>query len=274
MTHNWRAIKAIARKDLREVAHSRSTLLPMLLVPAFLLVLLPLILVLLPQFFDASDLDIDDIQMIFDVMPSSLRTEFSGLSPEQTWVMLSANYLFAPMFLLVPLMVTVILAADSFVGERERRTLEALLYTPVSDTDLFLWKTLVALGPALAINLICFVLYGLVVNLGGYGTMGRVYFPVAPWWAMVFWLGPAVSLAGLGATVLISSKAKTFVQAQQVSSMLVLPIVFLMIGQVSGLFFLGVPLIMVLGLVLFGIGALLVRLGIRTFSREDLIARV
>jgi len=274
MTHNWRAIKAIARKDLRQVTQSRSTLLPMLLVPAVLLIVLPLILVLLPQFVDASELNVDDLQTILEIMPPNLRAQFEDLSPEQTWVMLNANYVFAPMFLIVPLMVSVILASDSFVGERERKTLEGLLYTPVSDTDLFVGKILAALVPALVIDVACFALYAVVVNAGGYRTMGHIFFPVAPWWAMVFWLGPAVSVAGLGATVLISSKVRTFVQAQQISGMLVLPIVFLMVGQISGLFFLGVPLIMILGLLIHGIGGLFVWLGAKTFSRGELIARV
>ena len=39
-------------------------------------------------------------------------------------------YLFAPMYLIVPMMVSAVIAADSFVGERERKTLEALLHTP------------------------------------------------------------------------------------------------------------------------------------------------
>ena len=153
-------------------------------------------------------------------------------------------------------------------------TLEALLYTPVSDGDLFLAKVLTALLPAMVIGVASFAAMAVAVNAAGYSLMGGLFFPAPPWWPMVFWLGPAVSLLGLGATVLFSARAKTFMQAQQTSGMLVLPIVLLMVGQVSGLLFLGVGVMLVLGLVVFAVGALLVWIGARTFSRGELIARV
>ena len=44
--------------------------------------------------------------------------------------MLVNGYLLAPLFLIVPLMVSAVLAADAFAGEKERRTLESLLHLP------------------------------------------------------------------------------------------------------------------------------------------------
>jgi hypothetical protein len=144
----------------------------------------------------------------------------------------------------------------------------------VTDTELFVAKLLTALIPALAVDVVSFLLYGLVVNLGGYHAMGRVFFPTATWWPLVFWLGPAMSVAGLGATVLMSSKAKSFMEAQQASAFLVLPVVVLMIGQITGLFFLGVALEMAIGLAVWAVGAWLIWVGSKTFSRGELIARV
>jgi len=274
MNWNWRAVRAIIRKDLVQVLRNKAIVLPMILVPLILLVLMPLVFVLLPQLVPAEELNVDDLQGLLQVLPPTIRAEFEGMTAEQVWVTLSTNYTFAPMFLVVPLMVSVIVASDSFVGERERKTLEALLYTPISDLELFVAKVLTALLPAVAIATAAFILYGVVVNAAGYSMMGGLFFPAAPWWPMVFWLGPAVSLAGVGATVLISSKAKTFMQAQQTSGALVLPVVLLMAGQLAGVFFLGVGLTLILGLIVMLVGALLVWIGARTFSRGELIARV
>jgi len=235
---------------------------------------MPVLMVLLPRFVGPEELGLEDLQGLFRSMPSPLARALEGLPLEQTWIMLSANYMFAPMFLIVPLMVSSIIAADSFVGERERRTLEALLYTPVSDADLYAAKVLAALLPALVINVGSFVLMAIAVNAAGYGMMGRLFFPSAPWWPMVFWLGPAVSVMGIGATVIISSRSRTFMQAQQTSGALVLPIVVLMIGQLSGMLFLGVGLILALGALVMAIGVLLITIGARRFSRGELMARV
>jgi len=274
MNRNWRAIRAIVRKDLRQVLQNKSVILPMILVPALILIVIPVAMVVAPQFVAVEDLDVDDLQSLYEALPAALLEDFEGLDLTQTWIMLSANFMFAPMFLIVPLMVAIIIASDSFVGERERKTLEALLYTPVSDADLFLAKVLTALLPAVVIGIASFVLMAVAINIAGYSMMGGLFFPAAPWWPMVFWLGPAVSLMGLGATVLISARAQTFMQVQQMSGFLVLPIVLLMFSQISGFLFLGVGVMLILGLVTFIIGAVLVVIGARTFSRGELIARV
>lgn len=272
MNWNWRAVRAIMRKDLKQVAQNRMVWLPIVIVPAMLLVVLPLVLVLLPSL--AGTDEFDDLAAFLDQMPPQLKARFTGLSGQQVWIELSTNYLFAPLFLIVPLMVSSVLAADGFVGEKERKTLEGLLHTPVRDSELFVAKLLTALVPALVVEVASFSLYGLVVNLSGYRLMGRVFFPSSNWWALVFWLGPGVSVVGLGVTVLISSKAKTFMQTQQISGMLVLPIVFLMIGQISGLFFIGVAVVLITGLFIWLVGIWLVWIGAKTFSRGELITRV
>ena len=165
-----------------------------------------------------------------------------------------------------------VLAADGFAGEKERKTLEALLYTPISEVELFVAKLLTGFIPSMIVSLGAFVVYGIVVNLSGYPTVGRIFFPTASWWPLVFWLGPGVALVGLGATVLISSKAKSAVQAQQVSGILVMPIVFLMIAQISGLFYLGTTLVILIGLAAWILGLWLIWIGARTFARNELIA--
>ena len=66
-------------------------------------------------------------------------------------IVLILVYFFAPFYLILPLMVASVIAADSFAGEKERKTLEALLYTPTTDGELFLAKMLSAWTPAVAV---------------------------------------------------------------------------------------------------------------------------
>lgn len=267
-------MRAIMRKDLKQVFQNKMVWMPMVVVPVIFLIVFPGLVVVLPNLVGSSGFDPEDMDPLLKQLPAQFRGMLQGLSPQQQFTVLGANFLFAPMFLIIPLMVSSVLGADSFAGEKERKTLEGLLYTPVTDTELFVAKLLTALIPALAVDVVSFLLYGLVVNLGGYHAMGRVFFPTATWWPLVFWLGPAMSVAGLGATVLMSSKAKSFMEAQQASAFLVLPVVVLMIGQITGLFFLGVALEMAIGLAVWAVGAWLIWVGSKTFSRGELIARV
>jgi ABC-2 type transport system permease protein len=269
-----RAVRAIIRKDLRQVTQNKLVWLPMIIVPALLQVIMPVVSVALPTMLGPEAFSMEDMSGLLNALPPELRGAMRSMDALEQYVFLSANYMFAPLFLIVPLMISSILAADSLAGEKERKTLESLLYTPVTDEELFLAKVLGALVPAQVISLASFMLYAIVVNLVGYQVMGRVFFPVATRWPLVLWLGPGVSLLGLGATVLISSKVNTFMQAQQAGGLFVLPVVGLMIAQMGGVLFLSVALVLVLGVLAWLIGLGLIWVGAKTFARGQIIARI
>jgi len=171
-------------------------------------------------------------------------------------------------------MVSSVIAADSFAGEKERKTLEALLYTPTTDGELFLSKLISAWLPALGVAWGGFVLYALVVNAAAWPTMGRVFFPNLMWVFLALWVAPAAAGMGLGTTVLISVRAQGFQDAYQLGAMVVLPIVLLVIGQASGVIYFSVGLVVLLGLVLWIVDAALLWLGGRTFQRSELASRL
>jgi ABC-2 type transport system permease protein len=271
---NWRGMRAVIGKDLGQVRQNTMVWLPMVILPVILQVIMPLFMILLPQLGGQESMNMEDIEPLIRLMPASLNPAGATTTPEALWVIMSSCYMFAPFFLIVPLMVSSILAADSIVGEKERKTLESLLYTPLSDAELYIAKALVSILPALSLTVVSFVVYTIVVNAAGYATVGRLFFPTLIWWPLVFWVAPAVSVAGLGVTVLISSKAKSFMQAQQSSGILVLPIVAWMAAQAAGVFFMGPGLLTLIGLIVWAIGLWLIWIGSRTLSRSNLISRV
>jgi len=92
-------------------------------------------------------------------MPEFLSETIGGMDQTQSGIVLLIGYLFAPFFLIMPLMFSTVIAAESFAGERERKTIEALLYTPATDTELFLGKVLAAFTPAVLITWGGFIAY-------------------------------------------------------------------------------------------------------------------
>jgi ABC-2 type transport system permease protein len=102
--------------------------------------------------------------------------------------------------------------------------------------------------------------------------MGRIWFPLATWYPMIFWIAPALSLLGIAATVLISAREPTFMGAYQTSASLVLLVVALLIGQITGVLYLSVGIGLALGVVLFLVDAVLIRIAVRTFNRAKLLA--
>lgn len=269
-----RAVRAIVRKDLRVVTQSKLVMLPLIVLPVLLLVLLPAGIALLPGLLPETQSTASDIKQLLDKIPSDLKPQLAGLNDLQTFTYMMLVYFLAPLYLIVPLMVASVIAADSFAGEKERKTMEALLYSPTTDQELFAAKLISAWIPAMAVSLGGFVLYALVVNLAAWPVMGRVFFPNAMWFVLALWVAPAVAVLGLGSTVLISSRVQTFQEAYQGGAIVVLPVVFLAVSQFTGVLFLSLWVVVLVGLIVWAIDALVLWFGARTFRRTEVIAKL
>ncbi|MBS3784786.1 MAG: ABC transporter permease subunit [Anaerolineae bacterium] len=269
----WRTLRTLALRDLRVVTRSKAVMLPMLIVPLIFIVALPAGIGLFAPQMAAAD-EADDLTPFLEMMPPAMAERFAGYNDAQILVVAILEYLFAPMFLIVPLMVASTIAADSFAGEKERKTLEGLLHTPTTDAELFLGKLLAAWIPAVLVTLGAFVLYAVVANLSAWRVMGGVFFPSAMWVVLVLWLAPAAAGVGLGTMILVSSKVSTFQDAYQLSGLLVLPVLLLVFGQLAGVLYLSVLAVLVTGLLLWVIDAAILWLSIRTFKRTEIIARL
>jgi ABC-type Na+ efflux pump permease subunit len=266
-------VRTLALRDLKVVLRSRAVVLPMLIVPLIFLVIIPAgVGIFAPQMAAAGELE--DLAQFLEMMPAPMRQALAGYDEAQILVVVLLEHLFAPMFLIIPLMVASTIAAGSFVGEKERKTLEALLHTPTTDTELFVGKLLASWVPAFLVGLGAFLLYTVVVNVSAWPVMGRVFFPSAMWVALVLWLAPAAAGVGLGMIILISSRVSTFQDAYQLSGMVVIPVLLLVFGQVAGVLYLNVLAVMLMGLFLWLVDAAILWYGIRTFRRSEIIARL
>lgn len=271
---NWRAVWAIMRKDLRVVVQNKGVVLPIVILPAVLFVALPLLVTLLPAAFDSTGASSGDLQELLAMVSPGLRAQLQGLDPDAAGAVFFLVYMLAPLFLIVPIMVSNVIAADSFVGEKERKTLEALLYTPTTDGELLTGKLLAAWLPALAVSLLGYGLYSITANLAASQMVGEALFPNLVWSVMVAWVAPAAAAFGLTSMMLVSARAKTFQDAYQTGSLVVLPVLILLLSQAVGVIYFSVWLTLLLGLVFWIVSLALLIYGIRTFHRTELIAQL
>ena len=102
---------------------------------------------------------------------------------------------------------------DAEVSRRERKTIEALLYTPAEDAELLAGKVAAAAIPAVRITWIGFAVYVVILNTAPYRLFYRVWFPLPIWWPLIFWISPALVFLGIAITVLISAKVPNFLGA-------------------------------------------------------------
>ncbi|HEX4867186.1 MAG TPA: ABC transporter permease subunit [Acidimicrobiales bacterium] len=265
----WAVMRAIIVKDLLAVRRAKAVIIPMLAVPTLLMVLLPLGVGLAARAQESAD-----VSRLLDSMPGDLAAPILALPAHEQLIVLVNGYLLAPLFLIVPLMVSAVLAADAFAGEKERKTLESLLHLPIPEKDLFLAKLMAAFIPALAVSWIGFLCFCLVANGVAWPVMHRIFVPTQLWLVMIFWVGPAVATLGLAVMVRVSARTKTSQEANQLGGAVILPLIFLSVGQSSGLLLVSLPLALAIGAAIWVVALWLVRGGARRFTRDQLAARV
>ncbi len=166
-----------------------------------------------------------------------------------------------------PITISLVIALDSFVGEKERRSVEPLLSSPLEDWQLYLGKLLAALvAPILA------ALLGTLVYLVGiYSTIG--WWPTPSFLIQVIVLTIVQGIVMVSGAVVISSQTTSTRAANLLASFIIVPMALLIEGESIVMFWARYDVLWwsILGQIV--IAALLVRMGVSYFNREELIGR-
>lgn len=262
-------MRAVMRKDMTAVRRSKGVVLPMLLVPTLLLLVLPLLISLAAVSQGSVNID-----SMLHSLPGAVRDAIMHRPQRERLVMLVDGYLLAPLFLIVPLMLASVLAADAFAGEKERKTLETLLHLPMPERDLFYAKVLSAFVPALLVSWLGFAVFATVVNVTAWPVMHRVFVPTKLWAVVIFWVAPAVATLGLGVMVRVSARVGSTQEANQLGGAVILPLIFLAVIQTVSLLISTLPIALGVGGGVWALALWLTVRGARRFTRDRMAATV
>ncbi|MBI4632112.1 MAG: ABC transporter permease subunit, partial [Chloroflexi bacterium] len=166
-----------------------------------------------------------------------------------------------------PITVSIVIALESFVGEKERHSLEPLLSSPLSNIQLYLGKVLASTIPPLIAAYMGIIVYlvGLYINLR--------------WVAPIQLLIQIVVLTTVQATVMVSAAVVISTQVTSVrasnllSSFVIIPMALLIQGESVIMFWARYDVLwaIIFGLVLLNV--VLVRMGVQLFNREELLGK-
>ena len=264
----------VFRKDWLEIKRNWQVLLPIVILPLIFAVAFPLIISVISN-APAEEMGTGDFQTLISIMPIDIQALIAQMTPNQVIVYVMVLYFFAPMFLIIPIMASSVLGSDSFAGERERKTIEALLATPISDSELLLGKILVSFIPAMAVTVVSFAVYTVIVDITTVGLFnGMLLLPNATWLIMILGVAPTLALCSIGLTVIISAKVKGFKEAQQISVLLLLPVLGLVFAQISGVLILGPAILVLLIGILATVDIVVFYLGTKIFRREEILSNM
>ena len=255
---------AVTKKDIRGVTLNKQVFAVLLIVPLALVIVLPSIFVLVTAFApDAAS----DFQKILDMLPA----DNGAHSQQQRIFGLILNNIMPVFFLMIPIMASSVMAASSFVGEKEKHTLETLLYSPLSLKQMFQAKILAGFSVGMMVSYISFAAMMLVLELEVFLLTGKAILPSSSWLAIMLLIAPAISIIAIAVTVRSSAKAQTIEEAQQRAVFLVFPILALLIGQFTGILLISAGLLWGVGAVLAALDVLLMRGAAGSFTYEKLL---
>lgn len=259
-------IKVLVQKEWREVFKNRMVL--------FVVAFLPILFTILPLgiLYSMGTAD-GGMDALSDMDLGGQFTQFCGglTSSDCGQYYLLAQFMM--FFMMMPVIIPVTISSYSIVGEKSMRTLEPLLATPITTIELLIGKALAAIIPAISVNWLGFGLYLLGIRLLNVSPAAIKELLNPIWLMTVLVLGPLLSVTSVSMAVMISSRVNDPRVAEQLASLLVLPVVGLAIGQTTGLFFINQTMIVWLSVGVALVDVLMVYFAVQLFQRESILTR-
>ncbi len=166
-----------------------------------------------------------------------------------------------------PISFSLVIALETFVGEKERNSLEPLLAMPITDAELYLGKMLAALLLPLSASYL-----GVVVYVAGmYWTMG--YLPPLNLLIQIFLLTGMEALVMVSGAVVVSSQTTSVRAANLLASFIIIPMALLVQAESVIMFWARYNVLWYIVAGLLVVDLVLVRMGIRIFNREEILSK-
>ena len=259
-------IKTIIRKEWAEVFKNRMVI--------FTVAFLPLLLTAIP------------LGILYGIHTTTQATSSTGALPDEMTQSMCPSGLnasdciqvflvseFMMLFMLVPVAIPVTIAAYSIVGEKTTRSLEPLLATPITTAELLMGKCLSAIIPAVVATYAAFGIFA----LGSWIILENKILLTAMldlrWLIAIFILGPLIAILAVTFALMVSSRVNDPRAAEQISMVVILPVLAGFFGQVAGLFALNARLISIVAVIMLVLDAVMLFLTTHVFQREQILTR-
>jgi len=257
------------RKELRETLRNKF-LFPVYLILPPIAVIVPVVLTTLASTLVA--IDKDDPLVLAMLRTVSTAPEFAGMPLEEgiTRFFLRNTLAF---YLLMPVGLSSISAAFSIVAEKQQRTLEPILATPITTFEFLTGKLLASLVPSIILTWAAALLAAVILNGMTWGKYQTLLLPDRFWALVVFVLAPLMGTASVLAAMRLSAKMNDPQAANQFTGLVIVPIFMIGIGVFGKVLTLSIVAVVVACLIVLLLALLLLRLNLKNFQREEILTR-
>lgn len=180
---------------------------------------------------------------------------------------------FVLLFLIMPVIIPVTIASYSIVGEKTTRTLEPVLATPITTIELLAGKALAGILPAIGVTYLSYAVFLIGTSILAVSPAVTLKLLEPLWLLAILAIGPLLSLTGVSLAVMISSRVNDPRVAEQLASLVMIPLLALFMGQSFGLIQIDQTVIFWAILGLIGLDVLLLYFATQLFQRETILTR-
>lgn len=262
MDKSW----VIIRKEWSEVFKNRFVLFAVAFMP-ILFIIIPLVIL-----YSMRGSAIADAGGMMTDMPEQFASVCEGLSATacSQYFIISQ---FLILFLMMPVIIPVTIASYSIVGEKTTHTLEPVLATPITTLELLLGKALAGVIPALGVTWVSYIIFAIGTKILALDPQLAKAVMAPIWLISIFGIGTLLSVAGVSLSIMISSRVNDPRVAEQLSSLVVIPLLALFMGQSFGLVQFDLTLVLWVTFGMLLLDGVLLYFAIQLFQRETILTR-
>lgn len=177
----------------------------------------------------------------------------------------------APFFLMVvgffPVTISLVVALEAFVGEKERGTIEPLLSSPLNDWQIYTGKLMAGITVPLVASYIDIGTYLLIL------AIQKIAVPEFGLIVQMLALTLSHAVLMVSASILISTQSTSVRAANLLASFIIIPVALLIQGETTMIFWGNNSILWLAILAILIMAGLLIRVGLAHFRREALIGR-
>ncbi|RBP35937.1 ABC transporter permease subunit [Garciella nitratireducens] len=244
-------------KDIHTIMKNKKIIGIMCLVPFILTIIMPTIFIVSVK---NSNIEISAFLKIFEKALNMSMGRFSLIEQKKIIIDFFIYNVLPIFFMLIPTMVSTIVSANSFVGEREKGTLETLFLAPLKVRDIFIAKVKVSILLSVVFNIVIFVIMSIVLNIVLYTCEFNFFFPNVKWWILLIIASLGITILSTTFVIKKSKNSDSVEEAQQAAVFVILPIISIVVGQFTGFLFISTFAIFVVSLLLLLISIMVMKI--------------
>ncbi len=256
------AEKAIIKKDFGEIWHTGWAKMLLLAGPFCVAFVVPAVFLVVAMVFPREQFD--EIHRISSMIPHYYR----NMRERQAIFYVMSQRICPMFFLMVPLLSSAVAASCAFAGEKEHHTLEPLYSSLASPRTVFRAKVYGCVLLSMIVTAVSFVVFGITIGVGDL-LMRLPFFFDWNWLVLLFLLIPACMMLGVAVMALASYRAKSSVEAVQLSGYLILPVILLYLLQLTGVYLLNAWVLLAVSVIFAVFAAAFLGIAARMWNRTE-----